>query len=184
MNTYILSDVNFGNDKLLKQNNSFRSLVMGGVTNVDDYNEMIVDNINKKLKKRDVLFLLGNLGVGFEKHINELRCNKMLMLGNQDYISVHTLMGLNYATVIGVRRYKKHWLTPHPIHENELWGQKNIHGGMFGVPIKDERYISTSVEVSAGWPIPMDMILGGEFETYNIESPECAIFQVESLGIK
>lgn len=89
MNKYFTSDLHFGHSNIIKYSNRpFES--------VDKMNEVLINNINKRVKQDDVLFIVGDFscyggerGVSGTKisgqvYLDKINGNKILIAGNHD----------------------------------------------------------------------------------------------------
>lgn len=78
-NIFFTADLHLNDTKVLKYpNNKFKS--------IEDRNRAVIESINNKVKKDDLLFLLGDIGKGlYQEHIKSINCkNLILVLGNHD----------------------------------------------------------------------------------------------------
>lgn len=184
MRRYIISDPHFGHKIVINFNNNFRSLSMGGVDTIEEHDQLIVDRVNSLLRPFDILIIAGDLGKNFFKCINEMNCHKMILLGNHDLLPMERYLELEQAIIINdINIDDEHFLSHIPLHTDALSGRKNIHGHVHGRPINNERYINTCIEMTCGWPLPVDLILDGSYTTHNIVTPEDAIKQAYKLEL-
>lgn len=163
-NVYFNSDLHLGHKKVLEFVDGFRAKCMG-VHTIDEHDQMICDLWNDTVHKRDVIFILGDLGHKYDI-LKGLPGHKRLLLGNHDTDNIYDYLEV-FDEVVGPVRYKRHWISHFPIHESELWGKPVIHGHTHSNGVADPRYINVSVELTRGKPIPYADILEGKFTTHN-----------------
>lgn len=95
------------------------------------HDEHIINNWNKVIKKKDLVWILGDVTMESKEHyyrLDQLNGRKKVVLGNHD-LPEHTRELLNYVeTVAGVVDYKGYILSHMPIHPNEIgFCRGNIH---------------------------------------------------------
>lgn len=95
------------------------------------HDERIIENWNKKVNKKDLVWVLGDITMETDKHyyqLDRLNGRKKVCLGNHD-MPKHTRTLLKYVeTVAGVVDYKGYVLSHIPIHPNEIgFCRGNIH---------------------------------------------------------
>lgn len=182
MNIFFISDLHFSHARALTFTDNFRAKSMQ-VSTIDEHDAALIERINQKASKRSILYILGDLGKNWQL-INQMHCEKRLLLGNHDLVEFAEYAKLDNTKIIGCRTYKRHWLTHIPMHPAELYGKRNIHGHVHTKSIPDANYINVSVEMTGGFPIPFDVIKSGEFQTHNIKTPDDVLAQLERLNIK
>jgi len=147
MSTFFIADTHFGHENMA---------IKRGFKNASEHDEHIVSQWNKKVNKRDKVFLIGDVTMETSRYQILGRLNGFLhvILGNHDKYN-HVQALLQYAhQVSGMVSYKGYWLTHCPVHPRELGFrvQGNIHGHIHehliididGLP--DKRYINVSCE--------------------------------------
>lgn len=161
---YFTSDLHFGHKNILK----FASKHGRQGTTVEEHDEWLIEEINKVVKKRDILWILGDVAMGtvnkngpenLEK-VARLHGTKKVILGNHDDLPVE-YYSKYFQVVRGMFRYKQHWLSHAPIHPCELRGKKNIHGHVHANSVMrkvrpvlrikevlDDNYINVCVEAN------------------------------------
>tara|TARA_Y100000310_G_C20590710_1_gene767836 strand:- start:164 stop:670 length:507 start_codon:yes stop_codon:yes gene_type:complete len=102
-----------------------------GFTCVEEHDEYIIDQWNKNIRKRDVVWCLGDMAFGRAaiSSLERLRGIKHLVLGNHDRTNMQHYVGI-FSRICGVFSYKAGILTHVPCHPMQLkhryaW---NIHG--------------------------------------------------------
>ena len=104
-----------------------------GFATVEEHDEYIISQWNKKVNKRDVTWILGDVTMESSKSyplLNRLNGMKKVVLGNHDRPSDIPELLKYVQAVAGMIRYKGIWLTHCPVHERELEFRvsRNIHG--------------------------------------------------------
>lgn len=166
---YLISDLHLGHKKILDF-----SPERGGST-VEEHDEWIIEQWNSVVKKRDTVYVLGDIAFSREglAKCSKLRGNKQCILGNHDLFTVEEYMKY-FRVRPGIFKYKGFWLSHAPIHPHELRGKKNIHGHVHSNSVKaeyrqplcnlmndlDHRYINVCVEALNGVPISIEEIKG------------------------
>lgn len=158
---FITSDLHLGHKNLIE---SVRHM------NVEEHDNLIIDNWNKIVTKRDTVYVLGDIVM--EKHnilknyIPKLNGTIIISPGNhctkrvcQEY---HNLD----ITVVGYLKYKDFILTHIPIHEACLTEYKgNIHGhihkpGLLNNEcINNPKYYNVNTELHSYTPVEFNKIL-------------------------
>jgi calcineurin-like phosphoesterase family protein len=138
---------------------------MGGIKTIKEHDEMIYDLWNDTVKKRDTIYILGDLGFDLS-HLKGLPGTKKLLLGNHDQRPASEYLEI-FDDIIGPVKYKKHWLSHFPIHESELWGRPVIHGHTHSTGVADPRYVNVCIELTGGKPINYQDIKSGAYTTHD-----------------
>jgi calcineurin-like phosphoesterase family protein len=132
----------------------YRDFVDGPDQNTD----LIALNWNQQVRKKDVVYVLGDAAFTLEtlKVFDALPGRKILIKGNHDDL-VSTLDQMQvFEEIHGMLKYKGMWLTHCPIHPDELRGKTNVHAhvhsktimrrDLFGRPKIDKRYLNASAD--------------------------------------
>ena len=160
---FLISDLHFGHRKVIKFEDNYRGKVLG-VDTIEEHDEKICDLWNDTVHKRDMVLVLGDIGYGLE-NFKKLPGRKKLLLGNHDTFSASKYLEY-FDEIIGPIHYKKYWLSHFPIHPDELYGRKVIHGHTHSKGISDPRYINVSIEMTNGRPISFQDIKSGKYKTH------------------
>jgi len=160
----MISDLHIGHSNVIEFEDYYRSKAMG-VSTIHEHDEKICDLWNDKVHKRDLVFVLGDLGFNIDI-LKTLPGRKKLHLGNHDKCKAARYLEI-FEDIIGPVHYKGHWISHFPIHESEIWGRKVIHGHTHSKGINDSRYVNVSVEMTGGAPIPFEDIKEGKFYTWD-----------------
>lgn len=161
---YFISDLHMGHKNVIKFHDAYRAKVMG-VSTIEEHDEMIFDLWNEQVRKRDKVYVLGDIGNDF-KQLAKLPGTKLLHLGNHDKFSAKTYLEV-FDDIIGCVRHKKHWLNHFPPVEQELWGKDVIHGHTHSTGVEDPRYINVCVEMTGGKLINYQDIKSGKYTTHD-----------------
>lgn len=148
-----ISDLHLGHDNILNWSPSRHG------NNIHDHDRWIIEQWNSVIRKRDTVYLLGDVAFSREAlaQCAQLNGNKNVILGNHDKYDIELYQ--QYFTVCrGIMKYKGFWLSHAPIHPDELRGCRNIHGHVHNKTIPDNRYINVCVEAVHGTPIFFDQI--------------------------
>lgn len=164
---FFIGDLHFGHKSILKYSPAHRL----NCTSIEEHDEKLITLWNSRVSEHDLVYLMGDI-CWHKSHLPKLdllQGKKILVRGNHDH-HVSAAEWLNYVTdVQGVSDYRGHWLSHFPLHPDELWRKKNIHGHVHTSSIRlpsgelDERYINVSVEALAGIPVSFQEILQGEY---------------------
>lgn len=126
-----------------------------GFSSAEEMNEHIVREWNKVVKKKDIVWILGDLTMekGDYSFLGRLNGQKKVVLGNHD-LPQHVPRMLPYVfSVSGMVKKKfgdtKCFLTHCPIHPVELDHRVslNLHGHVHSNTLPDKRYWNVSAEV-------------------------------------
>jgi calcineurin-like phosphoesterase family protein len=146
-----------------------------GFSSVEEHDEYIISQWNKKVHKKDTTWILGDVTMESTKSyplLNRLNGLKKVVLGNHDMPN-HIPELLKYVnSVSGMVRYKGLWLTHCPVHDRELEFRvpRNIHGHIHDKKVmriswsygnasgmeEDDRYLCVSCEQVDYAPISLD----------------------------
>jgi len=123
MSVFFLSDPHFGHQLATEHR---------GFTSAGEHDEAVLESINGAVRKRDKLFLLGD--VVFNKPLGEsilprINCSTIeLIIGNHDKFSTGWYARY-FHKVHGFRKYENFWISHCPIHPQEMYRcDGNIHG--------------------------------------------------------
>ena len=115
------------------------------------HNEIIIENYNKTILKRDTVFFHGD--ICFDKAsldlIRALPGHKRLVLGNHEnqYGEFRTRELWDvFDKVYGLHTRKGVWFSHAPIHPVELRNRPNIHGHVHNKTVDDWRYANVCLE--------------------------------------
>ena len=161
---WLNSDLHIAHKRVIQFHELFRAKCMG-VETIEQHDEMIFDLWQDTVSKRDIIYILGDVGYNLDG-IKKMPGNKRLLMGNHDKEHVLDYMEA-FDNVIGPVKYKQHWLSHFPIHESELWNRPVIHGHTHSTGVENEMYINVSVEMTRGRPINYQEILSGAFTTHD-----------------
>ena len=104
-----------------------------GFATAEEHDEHIISQWNKKVHKRDTVYILGDVTMESSKPyplLNRMNGIKRVVLGNHDMGKDIPELLKYVHSVSGMVRYKGIWLTHCPVHERELEFRvpRNIHG--------------------------------------------------------
>lgn len=133
------------------------------VSNIVEHDQKIADLWNDVARKRDTIYVLGDVGFDLEL-IKKLPGFKKLVLGNHDTLPVTDYLTA-FHDVVGPVKYKQHWISHMPIHESELFSRPCIHGHTHSNGIANEMYVNVSVEMTRGMLVNYQDIKSGRFTT-------------------
>lgn len=145
---FICSDLHLGHSKIMDFSPGRLGLPAGA--SVEDHNFQIFDHWSRRVKKRDTVYILGDVSFGYPiSDLKKLPGQKHLIHGNHDqavnadnvseYLSV-------FSTIRGLHKYRGYWLSHAPVHPQELRGRRNIHGHVHAATLYDDRYINVCPE--------------------------------------
>lgn len=156
---FFIGDLHFGHKNITQLRPEFKS--------IHDHDEFIISTWNDKVKKNDLVFVLGDVAFtkeGLEK-VKELQGRKILLLGNHDEEDIHRYL-VFFETVKGLYPYKdetgRYWLSHAPIHVQELRGRTNIHGH------SHTKYVTKATSDNEDWEVD-DRYYNASCEIVNYE---------------
>lgn len=160
---WFVSDLHLGHNRII----DFSGPLRDG-TNVVEHDHLLVQEWNRVVSKRDLVFVLGDVCMHKDLGIlSELRGNKRLVRGNHDNKNVREYLPY-FEDIFGIIKYKGFWVSHAPIHPDELRGKCNIHGHVHGSSIRDafhqhdKRYFNVCWE-SYKSLVPFEDIKSGVF---------------------
>jgi calcineurin-like phosphoesterase family protein len=164
MAVYFISDLHLGHERLCK---GLRQM------SAEESDELIINNWNKIVKKKDVVYILGDIVMEdpkkVEGYLNRLHGIKYIIGGNHDTRKVCQKYQELNIPVMGCVEYKGFICTHIPIHPNEVkFFKGNIHGHIHLKGKLDEsvynptdpigRYYNVNCEFHNYTPIPFEKI--------------------------
>ena len=117
--------------------------------------EFILNQLSE-LKKRDILFVLGDFlfpGPDYEKYleaIGKMPFRMKLILGNHDSLDLYdaSKRPKNIELQLPLFSYKNMWVSHAPIHPNEIRNRTGcIHGHLHKEILDDPRYLNVNIDV-------------------------------------
>lgn len=160
-NTWFISDTHFGHKNIIEYEKQARLF-----NSVDEMNESIIENWNKVVRKKDVVYHLGDFAFGSHNIAiaDRLSGRKKLILGNHDNHDIKFYLP-HFEHISGAFVWKKCILTHIPIHCENV-GYRfllNLHGHLHSQSVKkdnkdDEKYFNVSCERNNLTPIHADVI--------------------------
>ena len=121
MNRFFTSDLHIGHASVARLRN-FNS--------IEEHDNAIIESL-QKLPKKSKLWILGDIAWNEASlmRLREVSCKiKVAILGNHDTMLARTYLEV-FDDIIGPVKYKKLWLSHHPIHPQEMYRCKgNVHG--------------------------------------------------------
>jgi calcineurin-like phosphoesterase family protein len=119
----------------------------------EEHDSLLFDKISK-LKKRDILFVLGDFLFDCDKYdeyiinLSKMSCRIKLVMGNHDTRLLYTEKRLPRLEMqLPLFSYKNHWISHCPIHPQELRNRAgNIHGHLHNAPLDDKRYFDVGLD--------------------------------------
>jgi calcineurin-like phosphoesterase family protein len=140
-NVLFCSDLHFGHKNI----GEFRKGM--GIDSEEMNRWNIIDDWNRKVTKRDVVYVLGDAAFTMEtvSDFDKLAGTKILVRGNHDLLDTQVYLKY-FEGVYGLIKYKEFWLSHAPIHPDELRGRVNLHGHVHFSTIDDRRYFNCCPE--------------------------------------
>lgn len=151
---YFISDLHFGHKNMALKR---------GFSSEEKHDLLIIENWNKVVTKRDVVYVLGD--ITFEKSgkyplLKKLNGLIKVVLGNHDRASDIAELSKFVNSVCGAVKYKGFILTHIPIHRSEVNRFRgNIHGHTHEIVIDDKRYLNVSCEQVNFTPILFEKLI-------------------------
>ena len=152
---YFISDLHLGHKRILQFAGQYRD-----GSNVEEHDDWIVKQWNSIVRKRDKVYVLGDVAFTPEglARLSEMNGTKILIRGNHDEFPIKEYLKY-FQEVYGLTSYKGFWLSHCPIHPVEIRGRKgNIHGHVHQNVLPDKRYFPVCVEQCRGVPISFEEI--------------------------
>jgi calcineurin-like phosphoesterase family protein len=127
----------------------------------EEHDQYIIDAWNKKVSKRDTVWIPGDVAFTNEglDRVSELNGTKNVVLGNHDVLQISRYYK-QFNKIAGAHAYKKGVITHVPILKDDesvsRW-EWNIHGHLHQHTIDDPFYINVSADQLEGLaPISLD----------------------------
>lgn len=153
---YLISDTHFGHNGISKK---FRPEFGSD----EEHNETIHDNIMDCCGKRNSLWILGDVCFKVDQFYRlwqySLSFEQVnVVLGNHEHNSLVEYCVQHGIKVHGVVKKWRLWLSHAPIHPQELYRGKNIHGHVHRNTVPDPNYFNVSCENLNYKPITLQEI--------------------------
>lgn len=165
-NIFVISDTHFGHKNFLNFTNENGEKIRN-FSSVEEMDEIMVENWNKKVRDEDIIYHLGDVYFGDGHQVlPRLRGRKRLIAGNHDNLKSEHLQK-HFQKIMLWRMFPdlNCVMTHIPLHESNLYKVKyNVHGHIHQQKSPDERYINACVEHWNYSPIAIEEM----FETYRI----------------
>jgi calcineurin-like phosphoesterase family protein len=121
--TFFISDTHFGHKKILQ----FEPLRASFASCIEEHDEKLIDNWNKTVNKKDVVYHLGDVAWGSVvlEQCARLVGDKRLVMGNHDHYPTEKYLQY-FSKVYGVATLKTGEVLSHiPLHIDtmERWGK-------------------------------------------------------------
>ena len=171
-NIWFTSDWHLGHRRVITFEDNIRGRIMG-VSTIEAHDEAIWLAVLNTVKKRDILFVMGDNGCPDQTYelLKECPAAQIRVLpGNHDReTALEKLATIPKVKIWPPATYKGYWINHFPIHPRELWGRKCIHGHVHSKSMEDENYINVSVEAAgAGILVNFDDIKSGAYTTHEV----------------
>lgn len=112
-----------------------------GFNDIDKYHEHFINQWNSVVKKKDLVYILGDITMEtseFYPILDKLKGRKKVVLGNHDMGKDIPELLKYVEEVSGMIHYKGYWLTHAPLHPQELTFVKgNIHAHIHEMTIPE-----------------------------------------------
>ena len=140
---WLIGDTHFGHQAI----GDYRRHM--GIASMKQNEEVICDNWNDLVKKKDLVFVMGDAAFTEEgiDLFGKLKGRKILIRGNHDMCKTISYLRV-FADVYGTRGYKECWLSHIPIHPDDMRKKTfNIHAHKHcDNVIGDARYINVCLD--------------------------------------
>ncbi|QHZ59873.1 metallophosphoesterase [Alteromonas phage vB_AmeM_PT11-V22] len=164
----LMSDLHLGHKNICKYRSQFST--------PEEHDNTIFENLATNIRKRDTLYLLGDVAFtfGWLEKIKSINCrHKLLVCGNHDTergIKMKHLVDV-YDDVVALTSKRKYWISHCPIHPQEMRGRLGcVHGHIHSkkvmvdylVPepyVEDWEYLNACVEHTNYKPITFDQLI-------------------------
>lgn len=154
---FFISDLHIGHEKILVYE---RSRVEQLGKSVEECAETMIQNWNKTVRKKDTVWVLGDIVFGRAHFAYLKRLNGILKMigGNHDVYPIKTYLHY-FDAVFGAHKLDDFILTHIPIHESQKHRFRgNIHGHLHSKVIPDPFYYNVSCERVNYTPMPFNVI--------------------------
>ena len=163
-NVFFIGDTHFGHKKVAQFEPDHRTFA-----SVEEHDETLVERWNSVVRKRDVVWHLGDVLFAADRFplLARLHGHKKLILGNHDTWPV-TRYAKYFGTIKAYEKFDGAILSHIPIHPDQFYRWKaNIHGhlhskqvtktkgyvGVMAATYPDDRYVNVSAEHNNLTPI-------------------------------
>lgn len=167
---FMIADLHLGHTNMAKKR---------GFETAEEHDEHIISQWNKKVHKRDMVYILGDVTMESSKPyplLNRMNGLKRVVLGNHDMAKDIPELLKYVHSVSGMTQYKGIWLTHCPVHERELEFRvpRNIHGHIHENLIMTTKWVDDVI-----FDIPDD-----RYHCVSCEHVDYTPVTLEELGIE
>jgi len=155
---YFISDLHLGHKNIMK-------FGQRDFDTIEAHDETIVELWNSVVKKRDLVWVLGDVAMEVEslKSLDKMKGRKRLIMGNHDTFDMQVYLKYFEDVRSFEKRYHGLVMTHIPIHPQEMMYRNwvtNVHGHIHdpNKDIKDPRYFNVNVDVIGMTPIPLHQL--------------------------
>lgn len=147
MSIYFTSDTHLGHKVITKYRTQFSTQ--------EEHDEAILTEMSK-LKKRDILYVLGDFAFDSDKlewylqQIAKMPFRLKLVMGNHDSLELYKQdIARNIEIQLPFFSYKNYWLSHCPIHPQEIRGRLgNLSGHCHFTSVPDDRYYNVGLDTN------------------------------------
>ena len=158
---WITSDLHLGHAKIIDyERHQF--------DNIEEHDQCILDNWLSRVRKRDVVYVLGDVAWTEKalKRFSTLPGLKKLVMGNHDgtakrmekarFTSIRSVAQIGPRNQCGIPALM---LTHVPVHPESIRGKVNVHGHVHSNTLNDERYFNACLEANNMTPVSLEEVL-------------------------
>jgi len=172
---FMIADLHLGHLNMAKKR---------GFSTAEEHDEHIISQWNKKVSKRDTVYILGDVTMESSKPyplLNRMNGLKRVVLGNHDMAKDIPELLKYVHSVSGMIRYKGLWLTHCPVHERELEFRvpRNIHGHIHEERIMKTQWVDEWMTGMSYTEVPDD-----RYHCVSCEHVDYTPVTLEELGIE
>ena len=171
MAIWITSDLHLNHYNIIKLEHE--NLVKAGlshISTIEEYNQMIVKNINSVVTPYDTLYILGDAAFGgtdmIKTWISQIHGYKILLLGNHDRCSREQLLQLGFQEVHSHPMYLpegcgKVLLSHYPLYEalDNPYIVYNLHGHLHNSKLDLPNFLNVNIAMHKYMPINFKTLL-------------------------
>lgn len=159
------SDLHLGHANILKFSRNSRE-----GRDIVEHDHWVIEQLASNTTKEDTLWLLGDICMDKDPRrlslMNAIPAKKHLIMGNHDQFPIQEYLKY-FQTVRAVVSFKGFWISHMPMHQQELYGKRNIHGHVHNNSIRSHQYINVCTETNNGVPVDFEDIRSQKFTTHD-----------------
>lgn len=163
--SFFISDPHLGHENILKFKDDDGKFIRSGFSSIEEHDNLIIENINKKARIQDKLYILGDVAIkkNFLCLLDKINTKKLVLIkGNHDIYQLKDYLPY-FKDIRSYKMMPKHGIifSHIPVHPDSLEGRfnRNVHGHIHHRKIDNKKYLNICPERVGYEPLELEEIL-------------------------